>query len=247
MDHLNYIKTALTAAPEVKKFGPWRLVTERAVGGLFAVGFERISEDLLIISMNGQNVIDCKTGLLVFRDRDQKSFDDEQLYGRRLDKPEAPQIDMAGSCGGGLKRETSDGWTVDDFPIDWPETFLILQPPKASIYMNDPKLAEYKKDGTFFLLWKGIGPEVAFGFSWSGKTLLLATSSSVQLIRLWIVSGDQAKSYSHSPRSSKRLEHPLGATLAFPGSKVRKNKRSSHRPTRTSWWWANSLPKRAVC
>jgi hypothetical protein len=178
-EHLDYIKKMLIAAPLRKSCGPWQLIAERAIGGLLAVGFERSSEDLLIISTNGQSVLDCTSGILLSRDNKEKSYDNHQLYGRRLDNPKAPQIDMAGISGGGLKRETPDGWTIDSFPVEWPKSYLVLQPPGASIYMNAPKFLEYKKDGTFCLLWKGVESGVAFGFSWTGKTLVLATTSEI--------------------------------------------------------------------
>lgn len=176
-DHLDYLREALRSSIKSREFGPWKLVVERAVGTLFAVGFERESENVLAISSNGQGVIDCKTGDLLYRNREDGGFDLENLSGRRLDIAGSPSINMAGPCGGGLKQETSDGWTVASYPIDWPETYFIAQPPGASIFWADPKWSEFRKDSTFFLLERDVSDAVAFGFSWSGKSLLWADSA----------------------------------------------------------------------
>jgi hypothetical protein len=79
------------------------------------------------------------------------------------------QIPLAGTHGGGLPRITQDGWSVDDFTLDWPHHTLLL---------NGPHSWPYDVNGK---LWK-LGSESelrAWGFSPTGNSLVLATSSDL--------------------------------------------------------------------
>jgi hypothetical protein len=157
----------------------WRLTIQAAVGGASAVGFDRKSEDLLVVSSNGQSVFECTSGERIYRNRASDGYDPMLLEGHRLDEPKASPFAMSGADGGGLLTITSDGWTVDTFHLDWPHTFCILQPPGASIYFLHDKPFAPKKDGTYHLVQSQLGKPIAFGFSWSGKSLVWCDRSDL--------------------------------------------------------------------
>ena len=71
------VQHALASASLNRSPEAWTLVVNRAVGGLFAVGFEKGTESLLVVSSSGQSVFDCSTGKTIYRNRDQDGFDDE--------------------------------------------------------------------------------------------------------------------------------------------------------------------------
>lgn len=173
------LKRALSVATIVSSPGLWKQTVHLGVGGLFAVGFDTKTENLVVVSMNGQSVIDCSTGQLIYRNREQDGFNNKWLNATRLDSPNCSPINMAGLYGGGLKASTSDGWSVKSFPIEWPETYYILEPPDSSIYYADEKWRGHSKNCSFFLLGKDRGESCAFGFSWSGKFLVLASTSDL--------------------------------------------------------------------
>lgn len=160
-------------------FDPWRLTVQAAVGGACAVGFDRKSEELLVVSSNGQSVFECTSGERIYRNREGDGYDPMLLEGHRLDEPTASPFAMSGSDGGGLLKVTSDGWTVDTIQLKWPHTFCILQPPGTSIYFLHDKPNAPKKDGTYHLVQSQLGEPVAFGFSWSGKSLVWCDKSDL--------------------------------------------------------------------
>ena len=50
---------------------PWKLVASVAIGGLRSVGFDRNSDNLLVVSSQGRGVLDCITGEKIARDYDE--------------------------------------------------------------------------------------------------------------------------------------------------------------------------------
>ena len=169
---LDTIHDALVSSPTMQSASPWRLVTETAVGGAVAAGFDRATDELLVVTSTGQGIFDTTTGQRTYRNRENSGYDHENLEATRLDKKAEQPIPMAGDDGGGLRRSTSDGWTVDVMQMKWPTSYGILQSPGASIYFLDPKWKKYEKDATFQVVKKLEGLPVAFGFSWSGQTLV---------------------------------------------------------------------------
>ncbi len=81
------------------------------------------------------------------------------------------EIRVCGLVGGGLPTQTDDGWGVEALSIDWPDTSLLLLGKYESIY---PPASRF---------WKlAIERELrGFGFSYTGRTLLIAISSDVTI------------------------------------------------------------------
>ena len=158
---------------------PWKRCCEHAVGGLRAVGFlksqgQACVDKLLAIGSNGQTVIDCFSGEIISRNREKDGYDENELTGWVLSSNYSEPIPMSGIDGGGLKACTEDGWSVDSISINWPIYHFILQHPGSNIFL-DHKLSRESE----FDLIDFDHKAVAWGFSWSGKTLVLATSSDV--------------------------------------------------------------------
>ena len=150
---------------------PWRLTVQSGIGGLTDVGFGPDTDLLLVVSSQGRGLFDCTTGERVARDGDVKSdfHDASRLLADGIGPLDGISVPTAGLNGGGVSRGTSDGWSVDDFTLDWPHHTLLL---------NGPFSWPYDINGQ---LWKiGAEPEVrAFGFSTTGLSLVIATSSDV--------------------------------------------------------------------
>jgi hypothetical protein len=176
------LSSSLQTAEITNDFEPWKLVATTPVGGACALGFDCNAEILLVASSNGQSVFDCTSGECVYRNHDEDGYDPLTLKGHRLDDLSAAPFQMSGLYGGGLLTATSDGWHIDTLQLDWPRTFCILQPPNASIYFLQEKWREYKKDASYHVVNSALGSPVAFGFSWSGKTLVWCDQSD---LRVW--------------------------------------------------------------
>lgn len=173
---LDPINRALNDAPIAGPCGPWQVIATRAVGGLTGLGFDRKSEDMLVTSINGQSVMSGESGDILYRNRDDDGLDRSALKGTRLDHPADERFDMAGVFGGGLRTTTDDGWTVERIGAN-----CVLQPPGASIHFLAPRWADHRKDTTFHLLDRSGEDVRAFGFSWTGRTLVVATPSTLSI------------------------------------------------------------------
>ncbi|SMX37328.1 hypothetical protein [Octadecabacter ascidiaceicola] len=170
------VSLALVAAELAVNVGPWKQAAVLGIGGLNAVGFDRASETMLVTSVNGQSVIDGATGEILYRNRDEDGLDASALKGTRLDHPADERFDMAGLYGGGLRTMTDDGWSVERIG-----SYCVLHPAGASVHFLDAKWAEYNKDASFHLVDRS-GEEIrAHGFSWTGRTLICATPSTLSI------------------------------------------------------------------
>lgn len=167
---------ALRQADVAVQAGPWQQVLVRAVGAVTALGIDRKSEDIIVTSGNGQSIISGVTGEIIYRNREDDGLDRAALKGTRLDHPADERFDMAGLYGGGLRTVTDDGWTVERYA-----DYCLLHPPKASIHYLHPKWADNTFDATFHVLDKGGEDIRALGFSWTGRTLVCATSSTLTI------------------------------------------------------------------
>ena len=172
INFINVLNDALASSPKMQNEPPWKLVAHTSAGGAFAAGFDRVTEELIVASENGQGIFDAVTGNRIYRNRENSGYDQAQLEATRLDKTGCPPIPMAGEHGGGLCRTTSDGWSIDTLQMQWPTAFSILHKPNASIFFLAPQWNGRGKDSSFRLVMKSEGLPVSFGFSWSGKSLI---------------------------------------------------------------------------
>ncbi|MCA9238510.1 MAG: hypothetical protein KDA44_23725 [Planctomycetales bacterium] len=172
MDHLEPVRNRIRAATVAPPLPPWTQLAVHAVGGLTEVGFADDSDLLLVVSSQGRGVIDCLTGELVARDRTEPNdgwHDERRLRAFGIGPLEGRLIRLAGLHGGGLLNCGRDGWWVDAITLDWPDVNLLLGGPWGWIY-----------DGTTPFVKLAVEREVrAFGFSDTGETFVIATSSDI--------------------------------------------------------------------
>lgn len=152
---------------------PWRPVPAQRTGGITDVGFGRPSRaegltapDLLLVaSSTGKGVFDCASGQRVYRDHEE-TYPDDSLVREGIGPLEGVQVTMAGLWGGGLRTTTDDGWAVHLVAPDWPAESVLLS-----------KDDEPYRGSNWWHIHREEGCELrAFGFSPSGRTLVLATT-----------------------------------------------------------------------
>ncbi len=174
-EHLRSMVEAIRGAPIRPPPHPWREAGRHAVGGLTGVGFARDTETLLVVSSQGRGVFDCASGSRLVRDRDTEcDYEDEiALEARGIGPLEGMVIRMSGLHGGGLPRSTYDGWSAEQLALDWPQQTLLILSPWSSIYdLTRGRSVDFTK--------LAVESEVrAYGFSPTGRSLVVATSSDL--------------------------------------------------------------------
>jgi len=89
----------------------WEKITY-AVGGLTYLGFSNIhTEKLVVISSQRQSIIDCKTGSKTYCT---ENYDEDDLIALAEELGDEI-VPIAGDGGGGLRRFSKDGNTLDIF------------------------------------------------------------------------------------------------------------------------------------
>jgi hypothetical protein len=173
--HLVPTVDRIVSAPVTAPPPPWRHIKTVPVGGLFAVGFEEESERLLIVSASGQALFDCLAGERISRNVEKDGYDPYRLIAYAVGPELGSPVRMSGLHGGGLPEYTMDGWSVEAIPLYWPQRILVLTPPGSRLWGNAAG-----KPPEFFKMQEDLATELrAFGFSWTGKTLIIAESDGV--------------------------------------------------------------------
>lgn len=157
--------------------GPWRKLTTVAVGGLQHIGFASKSDLLLVVSgARGRGVVDCVNGDKVARDDEEYYPDFGSLEAEGIGPLVGQQIRVAGISGGGLSHATEDGWLIELHPLSWPEEEFFLCPPGQTMLWNPPAT-----EPELFKLRPLLSSLVAYGFSPTGRSLVIATSSDLEI------------------------------------------------------------------
>jgi WD40 repeat protein len=143
----------------------WKEPVIHAIGGLTELGFDESGRYLLVVSHQGNGVIDLQTLKRVARD-----YDEQAAYGQHESKtvegigPIAGQnVKCVGLWGGKLKGNTSDGWHVS---ISDKEIVTLSNPHHKTVSMPEPFTALR-----------------AVGFSEDGEILVYATSSEIEIYK----------------------------------------------------------------
>lgn len=154
---------------------PWKGPRTCAVGGLTDVGFGDSSDLLICVSSDGRGVLDCATGERVARDRGTEfAFDTANLLVEGIGPLAGKKVRTAGMAGGGLAARTLDGWSVEKHPFAFPEEQLFVAPPGQSmLWTPQGQKMRLSKIGGFVTELR------AYGFSPTGRTFVVATSSEV--------------------------------------------------------------------
>ncbi|MEW2402913.1 hypothetical protein [Streptomyces sp. NPDC046862] len=180
------LRDRMLAAPVMPAPDPWRPVFEPCVpvGGLLGIGFAahpEIGQDLvMVVSTEGHGLFDAVTGEKVARDRDPDFEDGTADEARDLSCPglgpvAGTQVPIAGIYGGGLHHTTGDGWGLDVVSPAWPNDRVLLS--KGSGLPHPGPHGE-----RWWHIFHSYYSELrAVGFSPSGHTLAVATSSDLTL------------------------------------------------------------------
>ncbi|MFI6970029.1 hypothetical protein [Streptomyces phaeochromogenes] len=182
------LRDRLLAAPVVPAPEPWRPVFESEygvpVGGLLGIGFASHPESghdlVMVVSHDGHGLYDAVTGEKIARDRDPDPEDSTPEAVADLTCPglgpiAGSRIRIAGLFGGGLHTTNEDGWTLEAVTPTWPNDRVLL-----SVDGGLPHSGPYGEQ--WWHIFHSTYSELrAFGFSPSGETIAVATSSDVSL------------------------------------------------------------------
>lgn len=180
------LRNRILDAPQVPAPAPWTFVTGRCipVGGLLGIGFASHPDSghdlVVVVSHDGHGLFDALTGEKVARDRDPGREDstpdaDTELWCQGLGPVAGTRVRIAGLYGGGLHMTTGDGWILEVVSPDWPHDRVLLS--------RDGGLPHSGPHGEkWWHIFHSTYSELrAVGFSPSGQTLAVATSSDVSL------------------------------------------------------------------
>jgi hypothetical protein len=178
-----HMRDRFLAAPVMSAPSPWLLVAQIRVGGLQGIGFAAdpaTGNDLaMVVSLDGHGLFDSLTAEKIARDRNpdpDSSTPDAvpDLACPGLGPIAGERVRIAGLFGGGLHATTEDGWTIDVVSPEWPHDRVLLSADGGS-YDGPP-------GGTWWHIFDANYSELrAAGFSPSGQTLAVATSSDLTL------------------------------------------------------------------
>ncbi len=174
MKHLASLKDIIRQQPITAPPSPWKHIASVAIGGLHAVGFDRNSELLLVISSQGRGVIDCRTGEKIARDYDEY-YENRHLEIEGIGPLQKQNIRVSGLCGGGMPQQTEDGWSLEPLSLDWPIQEIMRIDPWEDLYSPlRGKPVRFHKIASLLEMR-------SFGFSYSGQSFIIATSSEIDL------------------------------------------------------------------
>ncbi len=148
----------------------WTCVAAIAVGGLTEIGFPPGNElHLLVVSWQGRGVVNTQTGLKIARDRHEPrpgvSWIDERHHTVNGIGPlTGTAIPCVGLWGGKLP-ERADGWRMDLDTRRGGEEIVLIDERTTNSWLLANPLTEVR----------------AFGFSPSGRFIVVATSADIEL------------------------------------------------------------------
>ncbi|MBQ0846815.1 hypothetical protein J8N05_01090 [Streptomyces sp. BH-SS-21] len=187
-DYQRAMRDRLLAAPAVPAPEPWRPVFANEygvpVGGLLGVGFASHPENghdlVMVVSHDGHGLFDAVTGEKIARDRDPDPEDNTPDAVADLTSPglgpiTGSRVRIAGLFGGGLHTTTEDGWTLEVVIPAWPNERILL-----SIDGGLPHAGPHGEKW-WHIFHSNYSTFRAAGFSPSGRTIAVATSSDLTL------------------------------------------------------------------
>ncbi|WP_330284416.1 hypothetical protein [Streptomyces sp. NBC_00588] len=184
------LRDRLLAAPVVPAPEPWRPVFAYQygvpVGGLLGIGFAAHPDsghDLVLVdSTSGHGLFDAVTGEKIARDRDPDPGPDDDtpdasdgLSCPGLGPIAGSRVRVAGLFGGSLPAVTDDGWVLEVVAPAWPHHRVLLSREGGSPYAGP------HGEGWWHVFHASYSEFRAAGFSPSGQTLAVATSSDLSL------------------------------------------------------------------
>jgi hypothetical protein len=167
----------------------WQYIGGSTIHGLFDVGYAPNSDLLLTFSVDGREIFDCLSGLLLryeeWTDAENLSFeeslsnhshdnfadvfDDIHLEVLGIGPLEGMRIRVAGIHGGGLTKQTSDGWQLTTYST-WPEDIVVMRPRPFGSHLDLQDV------------WKIFDKNesvIVCGFSETGRSFIIAMPHSI--------------------------------------------------------------------
>lgn len=173
--HLDPVRKKLRSTPLTAPPAPWRRIGIFAVGGLACVGFSRDREWLSVGSSQGVGIIDCLSGEKIARDDAIDGYQNTYMEIAGIGPLASAWIVAAGIHGGGLPSSTRDGWMIEVLTLDWPEQQILLVEPGSFLYGGI-----HDRPDNFHRIETSSELRAA-GFSYSGNTCVVATSSDLTI------------------------------------------------------------------
>ncbi|WP_218028514.1 hypothetical protein [Nocardia yamanashiensis] len=172
------------AAPVEPPPPPWQSPPTRMmpVGGLLGIGFavhpDNCHDLVMVVSSSGHGLFDAVTGEKIARDYDPDPDTSTPDCAPDLTCPgfgpiAGTRVHIAGHYGGGLHLTTA-GWAVDVVVPAWPNHRVLLSG-TGDIHRDPPG------HGWWHIFHSSYSTFRAAGFSPSGRTLAVATSSDLTL------------------------------------------------------------------
>ncbi|MEU8780354.1 hypothetical protein [Streptomyces sp. NPDC048637] len=185
-DYQQQLRERLLSAPETPPPAPWRPVLSRQnpIGGLLGIGFA-VAPDaghdlVMVVSGQGHGLFDAVTGEKIARDRDPDPDDSTpdgvpDLSCPGLGPIAGTRVRIAGLFGGGLHTTAPGGWSLEVVSPEWPHHRVLLS--------TDGGMPHSGPHGRrWWHIFDSNYSEIrAAGFSPSGHTLAVATSSDLTL------------------------------------------------------------------
>ncbi|MER5915564.1 hypothetical protein ABT124_35300 [Streptomyces sp. NPDC001982] len=181
-DYQQELRDRFLSVPEVPAPLPWQRVWQNRnpIGGLIGIGFAadpQSGRDLVLVnSFGGLGLFDAVTGEKIARDRDP---DPDSIMSDLLQPGIGPvsgsQVFTAGLYGGGLHTVTDDGWSLEVVSPEWPNDRVLLST-DGGIPHSGPHGEKW-----WHVFHSHYSELRAVGFSPTGRTLAVATSSDLTL------------------------------------------------------------------
>ena len=154
--------------PPIGEATAWRRVLFHAVGGLTELGFSADESLLLVVSHAGRGLFDLSTGLRGARDDEAPNpasnwIDREQRRVRGIGPAQGEWFSVVGLWGGALAKTDQGEWLVEVVGKGSSELALVGLRHERTRWLVDKPITETK----------------AFGFSPSGRYLVLGMSADV--------------------------------------------------------------------
>ncbi|WP_157604372.1 hypothetical protein [Rhizobacter sp. Root1221] len=148
----------------------WRRIVYASVGGLYEVGFASDESALLAVSESGRGLFSLATGELIARDDapvgpNSEWFDTDQRIALGIGSLTGTWIPMVGLEGGQLNRSHGE-WRVELRGAGRDESALLF----------------HARTGDKWLVERHFSTVRSYGFSPSGRFLVLATGSTLTVL-----------------------------------------------------------------
>ncbi|MEU9991069.1 hypothetical protein AB0E10_30585 [Streptomyces sp. NPDC048045] len=185
-EYQQQLRDRFLSVPETAPPAPWEPVLKgrTPIGGLQGIGFAVAPDTghdlVMVVSSQGHGLFDAVTGERMARDRDPDADDCTPDGVRDLSCPglgpiAGTPVSIAGLFGGGLHTTSGDGWSLDVVSPEWPHHRVLLSRGGGMPHRGP------HGERWWHIFDSNYSELRTAGFSPSGRTLAVATSSDITL------------------------------------------------------------------